>query len=30
MAGFVAICDKFPDEEFYVAIVYHEWFMVEN
>jgi hypothetical protein len=30
MAGFVAICDKFPDEEFYVAIVYHEWFIVEN
>ena len=30
MAGFVAICDKFPDEEFYVAIVYHEWFMVQN
>ena len=30
MAGFVAVCDKFPDEEFYVAIVYHEWFMVEN
>ncbi len=30
MAGFVAICDKFPDEDFYVAIVYHEWFMVEN
>ena len=30
MAGFVAICDKFPDEDFYVAIVYHEWFIVEN
>ena len=30
MAGFVAICDKFPGEDFYVAVVYHEWFMVEN
>ena len=30
MAGFVAICDKFPDEDFYVAIVYHEWFIVDN
>lgn len=27
MAGFIAICDKFPGEEFYVAIVYHEWFI---
>jgi hypothetical protein len=30
MAGFVAICDKFPGQEFYVAVVYHEWFIVEN
>ena len=30
MAGFVAVCDRFPDEDFYVAIVYHEWFIVEN
>ena len=30
MAGFVAICDKFPGEEFYVAVVYHEWFIIEN
>jgi hypothetical protein len=27
MAGFIAICDKFPREEFYIAIVYHEWFI---
>jgi hypothetical protein len=23
-AGFVAVCDKFPGEDFYVAILYHE------
>jgi hypothetical protein len=27
-AGFVAICDKVPGEEFYVAILYHEWFII--
>jgi len=25
-SGFLAVCDCFPDENFYVAIVYHEWF----
>jgi hypothetical protein len=29
-AGFLAVCDRFPDEDFYVAIVYHEWFIIEN
>ena len=29
-AGFVAICDRFPGENFYIAIVYHEWFIIEN
>jgi hypothetical protein len=29
-AGYVAICDRFPGEEFYLAILYHEWFMIEN
>ena len=29
-AGYVAVCDKFPNEDFYIAIVYHEWFMVDN
>lgn len=28
--GFLAVCDKFPGEDFYVAIVYHNWFMVVN
>ena len=29
-SGFIAICEKFPSENFFVAIVYHEWFIVEN
>ena len=29
-AGFRAICEKFPGEEFFVATVYHEWFMETN
>jgi hypothetical protein len=29
-AGFLAICDKFPDEDFFIAIVYHEWFIIEK
>lgn len=29
-AGFVAICDKVPGEEFFIAILYHEWFMVDE
>ena len=29
-AGYLAICDRFPGEDFYVAVVYHEWFIVEN
>ena len=29
-AGYVAVCDKFPGEEFYIAMVYHEWFVVDN
>ncbi|MBY0526423.1 MAG: hypothetical protein K2R98_23720 [Gemmataceae bacterium] len=27
MAGFIAICDRLPGEDFFVAIVYHEWFI---
>jgi hypothetical protein len=26
-AGFLAVCDKMDGEEFFVAIVYHEWFL---
>jgi len=29
-AGYVAVCERFPGQDFYVAILYHEWFMVEN
>jgi hypothetical protein len=26
-AGFLAVCDKLEGEDFFVAIVYHEWFL---
>jgi hypothetical protein len=29
-AGFVAVCEKFPEEDFFVATLYHEWFIVDN
>ena len=29
-AGFVVVCDKVPGEEFFVAILYHEWFIIDN
>jgi hypothetical protein len=29
-AGFLAVCERLPGEEFYVAVLYHEWFMVDN
>jgi len=28
--GFLAICEKFPDEDFYLTTLYHEWFIVDN
>jgi hypothetical protein len=30
MAGFLAVCDRVPGEEFFIAVVYHEWFIIEN
>ncbi|MEK7253113.1 MAG: hypothetical protein AAB316_00080 [Bacteroidota bacterium] len=27
-SGFIAICDKFDGEDFYLATFYHEWFML--
>jgi hypothetical protein len=30
LAGFVAICDRFPGDDFFVAIIYHEWFIIKN
>lgn len=28
--GRIAICEKMASAEFYVATVYHEWFVIEN
>lgn len=28
-SGYLAICDKLKDEDFYLAVVYHEWFIIE-
>jgi hypothetical protein len=29
-SGYLAVCDRLKDEEFYVAIVYHEWLIIEQ
>ena len=29
-SGFLAFCEKLPGQEFFLATVYHEWFVVEN
>lgn len=29
-AGFMAVCDRVKDEEFFLAILYHEWFVIER
>jgi hypothetical protein len=29
-AGFLAICDELPGSGIFAAVVYHEWFIVEN
>jgi hypothetical protein len=28
-AGFIAICDKYPTASFYIATMYHEWFIID-
>ena len=28
-SGFMAVCDRMVDQAFYLAIVYHEWFIIE-
>jgi len=28
-SGFLAVCDRLPGQSFYVAVVYHEWFIIE-
>lgn len=29
-AGFVAVCDKVPGEEWFIAILYHDWHIIDN
>lgn len=29
-SGFMAVCDRVKDEEFFLAILYHEWFIIER
>jgi hypothetical protein len=29
-SGFMAVCDKVPGETFYLAVVYHEWFIIDH
>ncbi len=29
-AGFMAVCDKFPGEDFFLATLFHEWFIIEE
>lgn len=29
-SGFLAICEKMPDESYFIATVYHEWFILDN
>ena len=29
-AGFLAICERLPGEDFFVATVYHEWFIIDS
>ncbi len=29
MSGFMAVCDRMAGHDFYLAILYHEWFIIE-
>jgi hypothetical protein len=29
-SGFLAVADRLPGEDFYVAIAYHEWFIIDG
>ena len=29
-SGFLAVCDRLVGENFYLAVVYHEWFVIDN
>lgn len=28
--GFVAVCEKVPGESWYLALLYHEWFVIDD
>ncbi|MFM7447637.1 MAG: hypothetical protein ACKO24_03435 [Leptolyngbyaceae cyanobacterium] len=30
MSGYLAVCDKVTGEAFFLAVVYHEWFIIER
>jgi hypothetical protein len=30
MSGYLAVCDKVAGEAFFLAVVYHEWFIIER
>jgi hypothetical protein len=30
MSGYLAVCDKAAGEMFFLAVVYHEWFIIER
>jgi hypothetical protein len=29
-SGFLAVCDRLKGEDFYLAVVYHEWFVIDR
>ncbi len=29
MSGYMAVCDRMANQDFYLAILYHEWFIIE-
>ena len=29
VSGYMAVCDRIPSQDFYLAILYHEWFIIE-
>jgi hypothetical protein len=29
-SGYIAVCDRIKEEEFFLAVLYHEWFIIEN
>ncbi len=29
VSGYMAVCDRIPNQDFYLAILYHEWFIIE-